>query len=333
MEPFPSLSGRLVRPFAVVLARDLRFRRTVELLRKLQPEDRPDVQRAFDAVARWVEQSGDVDLGLKAALEMEIGRAGILDYAMRSASCLRDAFTLVQDYGWHFSESLQLDWVEERQQIIVQFAHNPSSPRAVMDFTLGTWFRSYLRAQLEGVSSIDCYFSYAQPESISLHRRVFTDAALHFGAQFDGFAFDKRGFDVDLPATSPMLHVLHCGLLERGLTNRHAHMPTAARVRELVASELRHGRPTATAIARRLHMSRRTLVRRLVREGTSFSRVLSDVRHALALRYTAMEALPISQVSSLLGFAHTQAFHRCFRRWTGTTPMQYRMDARATHLR
>jgi AraC-like DNA-binding protein len=71
-------------------------------------------------------------------------------------------------------------------------------------------------------------------------------------------------------------------------------------------------------------MSRRTLVRRLMGEGTSFSQLVSEVRRALALRYARMEGLPISEISVLLGFAQAQPFHRLFRRWTGTTPLQYR---------
>jgi AraC-like DNA-binding protein len=324
MEAFPSLSGRFVRPFAVVLARHPGLRSTAQHLQKVPLEDRLGVQSAFESVAQWVAESGDADLGLKAALEMAIGCAGLLDYAMRSAGCLRDAFTLVQDYGWHFSDSLQIEWVERGSRTVLRLDHDPPPPRAVIDFTLGTWFRSHMRSQLDGVSAIDCYFSYPPPESTSLHRRVFAGAGLHFDAGFDGFSFDSRALDHQLPATSPMLHVLHCELLEGGSNALRGPTPTAARVRQLVASALRHGQPTATEIARKLHMSRRTLVRRLMGEGTSFSQLVSEVRRALALRYARMEGLPISEISVLLGFAQAQPFHRLFRRWTGTTPLQYR---------
>jgi len=97
------------------------------------------------------------------------------------------------------------------------------------------------------------------------------------------------------------------------------------RVRRVVAAELRQGRPTSGIVARRLRMSRRTLVRRLASEGTTFSQLLDDLRRELAVHLmTRAGKLSLFDVAKSLGFGHVQAFHRSFKRWTGSTPCRYR---------
>jgi AraC-like DNA-binding protein len=77
-----------------------------------------------------------------------------------------------------------------------------------------------------------------------------------------------------------------------------------------------------------LQVSPRTLERRLELEGTTFTRLLEEVREGLALRYVGGQDLPLCEVAMLLGFSQTTAFHRAFRRWTGQTPLQYRRSSR-----
>lgn len=101
----------------------------------------------------------------------------------------------------------------------------------------------------------------------------------------------------------------------------------ASLVAELEAQLLQalgSGEPTMTQLARALGQSPRTLRRRLEAEGTSFSVLLDRVRRELAEAYLAREGLALAEIAGLLGFKDTGAFLRAFRRWTGTTPGQWR---------
>jgi len=96
------------------------------------------------------------------------------------------------------------------------------------------------------------------------------------------------------------------------------------RARRILATEMQRGRPTAYRLARRLQLSRRTLVRHLAREGTSFTLLLDGLRRQLGTRLVLEGALPLHAIASSLGFSHVQGFHRSFRRWTGMAPTRYR---------
>ena len=68
----------------------------------------------------------------------------------------------------------------------------------------------------------------------------------------------------------------------------------------------------------------RTLHRRLVSQSSSYRAILDDVRREIALRCLRDPQLSIREVGYLLGFTTGPAFHRAFRRWTGTTAASFR---------
>ncbi|MBE9397172.1 AraC family transcriptional regulator [Pontibacterium sp. N1Y112] len=77
-------------------------------------------------------------------------------------------------------------------------------------------------------------------------------------------------------------------------------------------------------IAAELHVTSRTLRRKLADEGTSFQELKDDVRRDAAIHYLSQPSIPISQISRQLGFSEPAAFTRAFKQWTGVPPSVYR---------
>jgi len=82
--------------------------------------------------------------------------------------------------------------------------------------------------------------------------------------------------------------------------------------------------PDFDMLARRLNMSPATLRRRLRSEGQSFSAIKEEMRGLLAQSLLRESTLGVGEIASELGFAEPSAFHRAFRKWTGTTPASFR---------
>ena len=82
--------------------------------------------------------------------------------------------------------------------------------------------------------------------------------------------------------------------------------------------------PGAQEVAGELKMSARTLHRRLTSEGRSFQQLKDDFRCQIAVHYLRRPELSIDAVAALMGFQDNSAFYRSFRKWTGTSPGQYR---------
>lgn len=326
-----SCSGRFVAPFVTAFARDPLAAAKVEHLKALPLSDRIDLQEAYDFVADWVEANGDLDLGLWAGLATRFGSAGPLDYALHSARSLRETIVVARRYAKLFSDALDLALTVRRDHAVVGLGSKLFQPRAIADFVLSNCFMNYLRPHLDDTAEIRCWFTYKRPSDITLHRRVFAGADLNFGACFNGFSFKVAFLDRELASASQVLHALHCRHLEALYPSLVAPASIATCVRELIGSEIESSRVrlSETSVARKMNVSRRTLVRRLAAEHTTFSHEADHVRRELALRLIRIPTLTVREITTLSGFSHVQAFHRAFKRWTGQPPTKYRMSAAA----
>ena len=95
------------------------------------------------------------------------------------------------------------------------------------------------------------------------------------------------------------------------------------RVRDLLREALPDS-PGLGDVAARLHLSPRTVHRRLEDEGSSFRIIKEALRRDMALARLAKTSDPIAQVAADLGYADTSAFYRAFVAWTGMAPVHYR---------
>jgi AraC-like DNA-binding protein len=102
------------------------------------------------------------------------------------------------------------------------------------------------------------------------------------------------------------------------------------RVRVAIQHKLTGQRPTIEEIADALHVSSRTLQRRLQDEGSSFQRVLEEARHQLARHYLDNSVLELNEAAYLLGYNDANSFVRAFRTWEGVPPARWREQRRAS---
>jgi AraC-like DNA-binding protein len=72
----------------------------------------------------------------------------------------------------------------------------------------------------------------------------------------------------------------------------------------------------------------RTLQRRLRDQGADFKKLVDDTRRRFALRYLGDRKNTLTEVAYLLGYSEVSAFNRAFKRWTGSTPSDYRRQAK-----
>ncbi len=82
-------------------------------------------------------------------------------------------------------------------------------------------------------------------------------------------------------------------------------------------------------IADALHISSRTLQRRLQEEGSNFQRVLEEARHQLARHYLNHSVLELNEAAYHLGYEDANSFVRAFRTWEGVPPARWRDQQRA----
>ena len=98
-------------------------------------------------------------------------------------------------------------------------------------------------------------------------------------------------------------------------------------VRAALSRGISGERPAVEKVAKSLGMSPRTLQRRLGEVGTTYQKLLDEVRRRSARRLLAHTDLGAGEVAFLLGFLELNSFTRAVHSGEGTTPARWRAGA------
>lgn len=154
-------------------------------------------------------------------------------------------------------------------------------------------------------SHFDCPVTFDAPRNALVFRTTDIDGA-----------FQTYNADL-LAAIAPQL--------EAELSQQHLSQNTISAQVKIALKRLIAGqRPGIRAVARDLHMSTRTLQRRLTEEGISFQELMQEARRELAHHYLLHSTLELNETAYLLGYEDANSFFRAFQSWEGTTPGQWR---------
>ena len=80
-------------------------------------------------------------------------------------------------------------------------------------------------------------------------------------------------------------------------------------------------------VARSMYVSKRTLARRLKREGNGYRQVREDILSDMAARHLLDDHLSVESIAAMLGYHDSANFRRAFRRWHGCSPQEFRRGA------
>lgn len=297
----------------------------IEGIDALDPEERVPISSMLDLLRGAIHLTGDQDIGLKAARELAPGDYGVIEFMVSSARNMRESIELLGRYLPLVNDALEFAFRVEDGRAIIQLDSRVQLPRAAADFQSAAFYVATLqRGQHMVDPDYEACFMHEQPEQLDEYIRTFSPGRVRFGAEFNGFIFDARLLETSLTTADPELHAVLRRYAERLLADLPRTETFADKVERVIQHELRHGEPTVERTAQQLHMTRRTFTRRLGREGTTFTTILDETRKKLAMRYIVEHHVGISEIAFLLGFSRTGAFFRAFKRWTGTTPREYR---------
>jgi AraC-like DNA-binding protein len=327
-------SARFIPAFARLLSGyGERAAGLVENLKHVDPESRVPIPIMHQWLNAQIEQTGDPDLGLKFIHVAPLGAAGALEYAMYTAPTVRRSIEAGARYSRWFSDALCVDIQMDSSRAVVRFESSVPTPRAMRDVSMSSWYAFHTRSVLGQGPPIQAWFAHPKPSKTIEYERTFPSATLRFNAPFYGFVMSREAFESPLASADAPLHAVLCEHVAMQLAHLSERNTIAGAVREIAMKELLRGVPCVGDVAKRLHMSTRTLGRRLEVEGTTFSALVDDTRRELALRYVGNDEIAFSEVALRLRFSHAEAFYRAFKRWTGQTPLVYRRARRPSNGR
>ncbi len=177
-------------------------------------------------------------------------------------------------------------------------------------------------------------FNYAKPDYFDAYQKVFGKQIL-FDQPFTEIIFPQSLLLMPSPVADQVQHIEAINQCEQLLGNLDNTKPEVKKisVSERVTLLIREnpGRLwSLNEISNKLHVSARTLIRKLKREETQFKTLRDEVTKQQTLRYLTDEKLSIECIGELLGFSDVSSFRRSFKRWFNETPIQMANRLRET---
>ena len=146
---------------------------------------------------------------------------------------------------------------------------------------------------------------------------------MKFDARQNVLVFSKADIERPFLTHNADLLAMVAPQLEAELTRQLAQKTISERVKGVVKKLLAGQRPALQDVARELHLSTRTLQRRLTDEGGTFQQLMEDARRELAQHYLLHSSLELNETAYLLGYEDANSFFRAFQQWEGTSPGEW----------
>lgn len=293
-----------------------------ELLR--DPDGRIALEVLYAYLELVIERTGDEHAPLRLARGLDVEAFDALGLLVASSACFGDALEHTIRYQRVFAEGERYDLEHAGDSVHVRYS--PWGAPRVAHVAMADIFARDLAVNTgmitgRPIEGVRVRLRRAAPGDRARWRSLLgVDAELD--APLDEVIFPRAALEIPIPRADPMI----ARFFERYLDERIARLPPdslLARARAAIEDALPSGAITLTAVARRMRISPRTLQRRLAATGTSLTDLALGVRRARAL--ALVEAgVTVSEIAWLLGYSEPSAFHRAFRRWTGSTPLAWR---------
>jgi AraC-like DNA-binding protein len=292
------------------------------------PNGRVPVRSMSRLWALAVEETGDPCLGLKAAAFVQPATFHGLGMALLASQTLGDALQRSARFSRIVSSAadVQLEPVPHGLKQVVRWRAEVPLVEEAIDLLMASTLKMGML-----LMAMDPHAP--RPMELRLRRRATPGMRAEFEAYFgcpiwfeaeeNSLLIPQEWVDRPLPMANPQL-ARQNDLVVMEYLSRFDGARLAEKVRAELITRLPAGEPPRGEVAAALHLSEKTLQRRLKDEDTSYQQVLDEVRRDLAQQYLREGPVSVCEVTFRLGFSDQSSFTRAFRRWTGLTPGEFR---------
>ena len=288
-----------------------------------QPD--PSPHTIHELIETAVAMSGDQELALRIGKGLDMTEYGTYGFAIMSSINMRAALELFLRYGQTFIDGAHWSRAQYEDGLIVRLHQDTGTDyqkRLVTELVFSNihaFCRSLVAQPLEGLS---VHFNYPRPACAAAYKNQWP-IPLEFDQEYSQIFLPKRWQDQLTRTGNPTTHVLftqQCEEIIEGMSNVKEVSANVRRLLILSAGQFLN----IKEVSEQLHITERTLRRRLSAEGADFRTLFDSIRNTLAQRYLNNTLLSVVEIAHLLGYGEATNFHRAFQRWNGITPNEYR---------
>lgn len=299
-----------------------------------QPDARMSAVQWTRLVMRAHELTRDPALGYAFGLRTRPTTHGMLGYAAMTCPTMRQSLETSVRYTRLRQAHFDLRLVEEPGRCLLEVHEKYPIPvlrhffyeNVLLGFARG--HAVLLGRELTDFPDLEVWFDW--PEPTYHHDWADRLPRVRFAQPVNALSFSRQTLDLRPVLADPQASRQAIALCERELALAAGdEADIVTRVRALLAPGREPGYPSLEEVAARLHLSGRSLKRRLQASGTSFLLLLEEQRRRDAHGLLVETDLSVQAIADRLGYLNPANFSRAFARWTGESPTHYRGSRRA----
>ena len=270
--------------------------------------------------------TGDEYFGLHRGGEFHLRSGGVLAYLAACADTLDDAVLHLKRYASVVCNgfTIELERDGDAARVMLHVSDTVwSRCRHLSEFFLARIVKAGRLVTGSHFRPFAVHFAHSRGTPDLECQRYF-GCDVGFAARLDAIKLPNDVLALPIPTADSRLGLLLRSYADGLLQEAPPADPDSlvARATSIIARRLSSGDVSVRDVASRLHMSERTLRRRLRDSGLSFSDLVKRVRRNLADEWLQHGEFTVKHISYLLGYSDAAAFSRAYKRWTGRTPGQ-----------
>jgi AraC-like DNA-binding protein len=270
----------------------------------------------------------DPHFALRLGLKVHVSAYGMYGFALLSGTDFRKIMQAAMRYHRLVAPLAEISFHENGERASWSMAPVPHPRvdaqmyRFLVELQIGTHWSLMRDVMGPSFAPREVAVTFGPPHDVDAYQAAF-GCPVHFNCTHNRLVFDSACLEGRPEHGNEITHSSLVKLCESLLAELELRAGTAGRVREILLVNLM--RPTSfETVAARLHMTTRTLRRKLDEEGTSFRRLVGELRMEVAVKYLRDTELTVDDIAYSLGFSEATIFRRAFRRWTGRSPREFR---------
>lgn len=287
------------------------------------PEAQVDVTSSTGLLNEVEAILGDPSLGINMARHGEYTTFGGLGLALAAGGSLLSVLQRITRFQRLISDVVLSEISEGDDYLAIHFsptgAHKPH-PQAIL-FVMASLVRM-LRIRISAQANPLKVSAPEVNEAFHLAMSRYFRAPVEVAECFSLY-FDRASARLQLQASDNQL----AAMLEATLNARLAEIEKGSLVVQLslwLEERLPEGEPALADAAKSVHMSVRSLQRRLGEENITWKQLIENTRKMLVERHLRTPGMSVTQLAFLLGFSDLSAFSRAFKKWYGVAPSQFK---------
>ena len=285
-------------------------------------------------IANILQALGDPPgLGLEAGIRYHLTTYGIWGFAMISSPTWRSALDIglrYLDLTFAFTRIRARDGGTEFHLVL----DTPDIPPALQRFVVERDSAAIQTIQHELFASPihvrEIRYNFAAPPSGTRRYAEIFGVVPAFDAPECAVGIPPEILDLPLPQANEHTTAIARDQCRQLLASRHARTGLAGRVRDHLLTRTASP-PHSEQVAAALHLSERTLRRRLAEEGVTFRGLLDEMREQLAEEFLVTGGMSVAEVARRLGYVEVSSFSQAFRRWKNVGPREFRARQAGCH--